>query len=139
MSFLVQNPPGAFPVKSRSPFSPLKHLTESGPYYLSHLISCGLTLLGHMSLLSIHLISKAPSNLSLLPGPLVPPKSMCLPRSFSRPGLYFIQKEHVAFFKKKKKIEAQLIYNVVLVSGVWQSNFFFPRFFSIIDYYKARI
>ena len=135
MSFLVQNPPGAFPVKSQSPFSPLKHLTESGPYYLSHLTSCGLTLLilfGHTSLVSIHLISQAPSTLSLLPGPLVPQKSMCLPHSFSRPGLYFIQKEHVAFFlKKKKKIEVKLINNVVLVSGVWQNNFFPPDSFPL--------
>ena len=66
----------------------------------SFLVAWLLILLGHMSLLSIHLISHTPSNLSLLPGPLVPQKSMCLPRSFSRPGLYFIQKEHVAFLKK---------------------------------------
>ena len=44
--------------------------------------------------------------------------------------------------KIKKKIEVQLIYNIVLVSGIQQSDsvihmyIFFFRFFSIIDYYK---
>ena len=40
--------------------------------------------------------------------------------------------------KKKKEIETQLIYNLVLVSGIQQSDsiYSFLRFFSIIVYYN---
>ena len=44
------------------------------------------------------------------------------------------------FFCNLFCIAAQLVYSIVLVSGVHQSDsvlYFFPRNFSIIDYYKV--